>query len=1104
MEKVGVIPLMLFLFALACPKTAIPALSSEGIIKQITYENGLPGNNLRDQIQDHLGIIWISVEAMGVCRYDGQKFTHFKSLPNDSLSLSSNFVNKIIEDRNNHLWFATDNGLSRFDRKMIHFDRFYHHPDQKNTLPDNICYSLFVDSNESLWIGTGNGMAKYNHEDKAFRQYLVTTDSKSMGDKIEVLAITEHPKGIFWLGTNQGLICFSEEKGILNQWKNTEKSTEKPIYDRIEAFAIDHNQKLWIGTHRGLDRFNLVSKKFEHWQYKKEDEFLSKEGINSLVLDQDSLIWTSTYTQGIVIIDTRTNTYERIVGKPGAMNSIQSNHVKYVYIDQTKNKWIGTKFDGLYQMTQSINLFNNWPERLKLLEKLKSIYIYSIFEESENICWIGSKLEGLFKIDLKKNTIINYSHQANNPYSLSSNRIQSIFRDSKGRLWIGTDQNLDLFNESDNKFIHFSNKPINVLFEDKKGVIWVGTTTGLYTVDQENRTIKPFSDDKNSFLFNNYSHDIYSIIQDKEENLWNSTRNSGLFVYNSDKKTLDNYLVTENKNQSINSNMVRNLFQDSEGIIWIGTKAGGLNRYDPETKQFTYYGIGDGLPSELVLAIREDYHKNLWIGTHNGISKFDKKTSTFTNFNADAGLTSNIVEPGAVCFFSKGEMLFGGNQGFNVFYPDDIVRIETKPKVLVTAMSVYNRPVVQDIPNKHSIKLNYRENYLTFDFILLDYKNPFRHEYAYMLEGFDQDWNHSGNRNFTSYNGLPPGRYTFKVKAANELSNWSDTIPQINIEIKPPLYQQTWFKIFASTLLVLIILLLYLRKSHVIVQRQRELEALVEERTHNLKEAVDELSNKNKVISDQKREIELHHAQLEKKVAERTQDLEIAKEKAEEADRLKSSFLANMSHEIRTPLNAICGFSSLLDDDHLDTETRRTYINLISVNSNMLLKLIEDILDLSKIEAKQLTIHNEYFDINDLINETYAVFSEEVRNKGIRAVELICPNFNHQKGQFILYSDYFRLKQVLSNLLNNSLKFCSKGYVRFGFIKTNNQLLFYVEDTGIGIAQTDRNKVFKRFTKIENSKTMIELLGSTIWFESEAGKGTTFYFTLPYIPTEES
>ncbi|HPR31330.1 MAG TPA: two-component regulator propeller domain-containing protein [Prolixibacteraceae bacterium] len=1098
------------------PVQVYSAITDSLQFKQITYENGLPGNNLKSQVQDRLGFMWISVEAMGVCKYDGQKFTSFVNDPNDPNSLSSNFVNQIIEDPEGELWFATDKGLSRFDQERIRFDQYHHMDGDTGSLPNDICNTLFIDSQNRMWVGTRNGLSVFQPEKRSFQNYLISDQHENLSDQLNINAIQEFPKGIFWIGTDNGLIQFSEEKGVIQKWVSTGNSDDELIYNVINTLLIDLNQMLWIGTHRGLDRFDLKQKRFVHFSFHPADRSTyESEGVNAFLLDRSNMLWVSTYTQGIIYIDLQQENYQIITGQRERSNSLKSNNVKYVINDRNENIWIGTKFEGLFKLEKKINLFNRWPSRLELLKELRSIYIFSVLEENESTIWVGSKLEGLYRIDLNVRSITHFSHDPNKHESLSANRIQSILCDSEKRLWVGTFQGLDFFERETNHFIHCDNRSVNVLFEDHNRCIWVGTNSGLFRMNAEKFHLETFPGDE--ILFNNRSLDIYSIIEDRAQNLWVSTRTSGLFVVDASREQVVHFTESDSVKQSINTNMVRALFEDSRGNVWIGTRSGGLNYFNPETKEFNFYGTEDGLPSELILGIREDRKGNLWIGTHNGISKFNPADTTFTNYNSDAGLTSNIIEPGAVCFFSQGEMLFGGDLGFNVFYPEDIKQVEEKPRVIITSVSVFNTPIAQDIDTPKKIELAHTDNYITFEFIHLDFKNPYRHQYAYKLEGFDPDWNNSGNRNYISYNGLAPGKYKFYVKAVNEFGNWSVDNPSVEIIIRPPFYKTLLFRILLILTSLLLIASVFFSNSQRIKRRQRELEQLVQERTASLKEVVRELSEKNELISEQKHEIEQNQALLEEKVQSRTRELEIAKQRAEETDRLKSSFLANMSHEIRTPLNAICGFSSLLDDDDLDKSTRKEYIDLVSSNSAMLLKLIEDILDLSKIEAKQLTIHKEKFPIQQLITDLFAIFSEEMKTQNITEVELRCPKRHETDQPVYLFSDEYRIKQVMLNLLNNALKFCRKGYIEFGYLNQGDSIFFYVKDTGIGIPPSHQEMIFNRFIKIEDKKVMyrgtglglsisqsiVELLGGRIWVESVEGKGSTFSFKIP-LTTKES
>ncbi|WP_159522329.1 hybrid sensor histidine kinase/response regulator [Sunxiuqinia indica] len=1074
--------------------------------RQIDYEDGLPGNNMICQIQDHSGIMWISVEGSGVCRYDGQIFTTFKNIPGDSTSISNNFVNYIVESKSNNLWFATDNGLSMFDRETLSFKQFHVHPGDRASLPHNKCNTIFIDSKQRIWIGTGNGLAFLNEDEETFQNFLNVTGGDALEGQFSVYEIIEYPEGIFYLGTNQGMFKFSVEEGILNRWGENNNLINK----LVQAFEIDSKGRLWIGTHRGLQRFDLKNQRFDNWHYKTADSSkYREEGINSIQCINDSLLWVSTYTKGILVINTNNESYKFIKAEPGKIGALQSNHIQYVFNDRDGVIWVGTKFSGLFQMNERINLFRKWPEKYKLLQNINSVYMYSFLDDGE-VCWVGSKLNGLFKCDLNNDTIINYTTNPSNSSSLLSMRVQALFRDRNGVLWVGTDRGLQFINKTDNSFRRISTLSINTMFQDEEGTIWVGTVKGLFYIDNQLNKLVRGHDQGDSILFQNDLLDIYSIIQASDGRMWVSTRNNGLFVFDTKSDYFCHYTGNQPLYASVNSSMVRCVYEDSKKNIWIGTKVGGLNKYDPNTGRFSYYDVASGLPSPLIMSIREDRSNNLWIGTHNGISKFNPETEHFVNFNSEVGLKSNIVEPGAVCFFPTGEMLFGGNDGFNIFYPDEINHVNIAPKVMISNLLIYGKSTLQDVLYQEELKLSHDQNYISFDFIQLDYKNPYRHNYFYKLEGADQQWNNSGNRNFISYSGLKPGDYTFKVKTLNEYGIWSSVTPKIRILIQPPFYQKNWFRFLMGIVIIGLIFFIYKYQSTKIKRRQAELKRLVSERTRDLRDAVEELSKKNRIIGGQKKEIEVHHAELENNVRERTRELELAMRRAEESEELKSSFLANMSHEIRTPLNAICGFSSLLEEDELDQLTRRQYIDMIISNSTMLLKLIDDILDLSKIEAKQLTVKNESFSVNELMAGLFSTFKNEVEQQHGMEVKLVFSNLSEHTDEVILFSDQYRIKQVLSNLISNAIKFCRQGEISFGFADNDDHILFFVRDTGIGIPEAHQLKIFNRFIKIEDKKVMyrgtglglsisqsiVEMFGGEIWVKSKLGEGSEFLFTI--------
>jgi signal transduction histidine kinase/CheY-like chemotaxis protein len=383
-----------------------------------------------------------------------------------------------------------------------------------------------------------------------------------------------------------------------------------------------------------------------------------------------------------------------------------------------------------------------------------------------------------------------------------------------------------------------------------------------------------------------------------------------------------------------------------------------------------------------------------------------------------------------------------------------------------------------------------------------------------MLEGFDKDWiKTDASRRFATYTTLEPGKYTFKVKGSNNDGLWSVEGTSLSITILPPWWQTWFFRIGLLVFIVTASFMLYRMRINIMKSRQLILEQKVKERTLELMEANVLLEEKQEEISSQNAELAKHRNHLEMLVQERTADLEKAMKKAEESDRLKSTFLANMSHEIRTPMNAIVGFSSLLKSKHISEEDKESSINTINNNCEALLVLINDLLEISLIEANQVKINKVPFEVDSILIELENFFNL----KKEKDLEIAFLNKNESK-KIILENDFTRFRQIITNLLNNSLKFTEKGHIQFGYVINDNRVNFFVTDTGIGISKSEFENIFNPFHKIESdtklykgtglglsiSKKLVNLMGGEIWLESEIGKGTSFFFTLPYAPIRAS
>ena len=761
--------------------------------------------------------------------------------------------------------------------------------------------------------------------------------------------------------------------------------------------------------------------------------------------------------------------------------------------------------------------------------------VFSIFEDKSNLLWIGTQ-KGLNTYNKKTGKFTLYLNDPSNPYSLSHNQVNSIAEDRSGNIWIGTVNGLNKFNRNTNRFIRYYENPsqpantyICRLYEDYKGFLWIGTfDAGLIRFDPEKESFKRYVHDP--LNPNSISDNIvWAILEDNEGIFWIGTAKGGLCEFNPITEKFITYANDYKDSKSISDNAVFTLAKDHQGNIWIGT-TGGLNklvRNEQGKKSFVHFTTTDGLPINTINAIVEDNYQQLWLLTSNGLAKFDPKLVKFTVYSVGDGLQGTAFSINAV-FHNKntGEIYAGGINGYNVFNPGRIRENSIPPVTRIVNLRLFNKVVEvgEKIENHiiltHSITtlkrlvLSYKENIIGFEYAALHFVSPKDNQYAFMLEGFDRDWNYVGNQRLATYTNLPPGKYTFKVKASDYNKVWNDEATTLDLVIKPAWWNTLLFKILVILAMASLIFSVFRIRISLLKKQKHILENTVAMRTEELSEAVSQLEEKQEEVTIQNEELLMHRNQLEQLVDERTIELKTAKEKAEESDRLKSAFLANMSHEIRTPMNAIIGFSNLLDDRETVPEEKELFTKTIRNNGEALLTIINDILDISLIDANQLLLYKEKFCVDEILEEL-ATYYNLKNEKGLYI------NYVHNEtdsSKIYIYNDPIRFRQIMTNLLNNAYKYTDTGHIRFGYSVEEKSVKFFVEDTGIGISEDNTAKVFNYFTKIEPStkkfyqgtgiglsicKKLTNQMGGEIAFDSVKDKGSIFYFTLPNIINKE-
>ncbi|MFC1850637.1 two-component regulator propeller domain-containing protein [candidate division CSSED10-310 bacterium] len=1120
-------------------------------------------------------------------------------------------------------------GLNKLKRSSGHFVRYKHDPDNPNSLSDDNVWSICEDKSGTFWIGTGDGLNKFNRETEHFTHYKSTANLSGTLSHIEVSVIYEDRSGKIWIGTwGGGLNRFDHEREQFVHYQHDPDNPSSISHNNINSIYEDCEGVLWVGTYGGgLNKFDRQTEQFVHYTTVTDDpRSLSNNYIMSIYQDKNRVLWIGT-SYGLNRFDPQKQQFSHYTTNPFELSSLSNNDVRAIHEDVSGVLWIGT-YGGLNKYDHAKEQFVNYRVDPSRPTSLSNNDVCAFYEDKSGVLWIGTWGGGLNKFVREKDQFYHYKMDTTDHTSLSNNRIWSIYEDSYNILWIGTiDGGLNKFDREKEQFFCYKNDPENpfslsensvrAVFEDSEGVLWIGTWAGgLNRYDRaKDRFIRyQHNPDAPSSLSDNK---IWSIYEDRSGSLWVGTRDGGLNKFDREKEHFIHYKNNPHDPTSLSHNSVVTIHEDRRGVLWIGTYGGGLNRFNRKNETFHNYTEKDGLPHNMILGILEDDHDNLWLSTNKGLSRFSLREKIFTNYDVRDNLQSNQFNPGA-CFKSKnGEMFFGGVSGFNSFHPDQIKVNPHVPPLVLTDFKIFNKSIVQEgkleksLSETKELELSYKEFFFTIEFAALDYRISEKNKYAFMLEGFDEEWISAGTARSATYTNLDTGRYIFRVKGSNNDGVWNEQGVALTIIVNPPPWKTWWaYGLYCLTILGIVFFssrYAYLRhknktylrelerqrvelenerKMAVISTRLKESEkkyrSIFENATEGIFQmtptgrpitantslahimgysSVDDLmanptniraqfsvdpkmDNEIQLILSTEDNIKNFETQAYQKdgnvidislnihsvrdedqnllyyegiVADiterkRTEMLRIEKEAAERATQTKGEFLASMSHDIRTPMNAIMGLSDLALNTDL-TEKQRDYIEKISISARSLLGLINDILDFSKIEAGKLSLETVTFKLEKVVDNLSDVLLNKAVEKDIEfqvSLDEMIPA--------ILVGDPLRILQILINLTSNAIKFTNSGKILVKVITVDQnaervKLRFSVADTGIGISQENKSKLFDSFTQADGSTTrkyggtglgltickrLVELMNGEIWAESELGQGSTFSFEVEF------
>jgi two-component system, sensor histidine kinase ChiS len=1026
-------------------------------------------------IQDRQGYIWIAGEN-GLLRYDGYDLRLMGQ--SDSTGAQVRGISYLFVDSRGILWISTSTGLIRYYPEEEKFVRYDNSDKNLMQVSDINTKHMAELPNGELLLATGNGLTIINVETATTRFLHNEPGNKNSITSNSLWAIAIDKLGHVWLGGDRGVDRIHWESGTFTHFSAQLGSDSNVTHNQILAITEDSRGFIWLGTTSGLNRFSPQTGKFTQFLHDPKNSLsLGANNIRAIVEDSYGILWVGTDQGGLNAYDYQTGNFRHFKSMPGVQDSLTSNVVRAIFEDHSGDLWVGNFPTGINFYDRSTSVSTLYTSNPAIPNSLSHSAVMSFSADSQGNYWIGTLAGGINYFDRKTDSFKHYRHDPSDPHSLSTDNGVRTFVDSNGVLWAGTwGGGLNRFDQQTGKFTrytevspyvrgvstskHLNSKNVRVVREDRLGNLWLGTQDGaLNRLDRKTGIFThytPDPDDKSAILFNI----VYSMFEDSKGRFWVGTQNS-LELMDREKGTFTHFQKTEDPT-SLSSSTIFSMFEDSKGRLWFGTSA-GLNLLQPDNKSFRHFGLKEGFHDLVVRSIIEAPDGLLWIGTSNGISSFDPETLEVKNYFQTAGWQTGNFNASAVALTDHGELLFGGDQGFSLLKLSDLRINKAVPNIEITDLKLFTSSVkinaedgllTKAIDSAESVTFNHLQSVFTFTFAALNFRNSFKNEYAYRLEGFDKEWMKVGSQRFATYTNLDAGDYEFKVIGSNNDGVWNEQGTSIKVRILPPWWETWWAYLIYTVSFFGAIGGLFLNQ-----QLKRR---LVEEQNKKL----------------------------------------IA------LDKLKDDFVANTSHELRTPLNGIIGLAESLLDGAAGEVNAVIAMNLkmISASGKRLSNLVNDILDFAKLKDKAIDLDPQPTNLFEVVQTVLSICANLRKNSPVAIINNIRPD-----APSVLANNE-RLQQILYNLIGNAIKFTHAGSITLDAEMRGKMMWIKVIDTGIGIPKESVKKIFNAFEQLEDhrdrtysgsglglavTQQLVELHGGEIRVESTDGKGSCFMFSLP-------
>jgi signal transduction histidine kinase/ligand-binding sensor domain-containing protein/CheY-like chemotaxis protein/HPt (histidine-containing phosphotransfer) domain-containing protein len=1066
------------------------------ILEHLTTSDGLPQGTVVATLQDSQGFVWLGTED-GLARYDGHEMVRYAYSPGARGGLPGNFINQIAEDSRHDLWIAVKGaGLARWNRPTDSFTVYRHDMANPASLASDAVHNVLVDAHGLVWVGTSDAGVDILDPATGHIEHLRhdAADANSLlSDQIYTLMLGR--SGVVWVGTAAGLDQWQPDRRAFAHFRHAAGDAHSLSSNQVYQVLEDRSGALWVGTNDAglnrMDRGGNVVQSFRHDPSRPGS--LSNDDVRAVLEDRAGHLWVGT-ADGLDLLNRDTGTFSHYRHDESDAGSLRDSFVMSLYEDASGLVWIGTHDGGVSRWNP-----HSWEFGGRRPGWLAGKLVTAFADAPNNKVWVASLGGGLVQYDGDSGEATGIDTMLGRSDALGDQRVMSLRQDRHGTLWIGTmtsglkkltpDGHLESIPVKGGDPRSLSDAGIMTIFEARNGQLWIGTHDGGANVlDPATGLVRqlPYASPARGAVS---AASVTSVAEDSNGNFWIGTDGGGLDLARPDGAVIKVFRHDPKDPASLPANTVYALDIDVEGRVWVGTDGGGLAQVvgtaaAPDSIRFQVTSLEQGLSSDTIYGVLSDARGRLWLSGNAGLVRFDPDTHAVKTYHREQGLQGEEFDFNAYHRLRDGRLCFGGLGGFNIFDPAHLSDGALAPRVALTRLEVLGVPVSSATPYwlLNRIVVDYRASIVSLDFSALDFTSPKRNRLAYRVAGLSDRWIDLGTQRRVTLTNLDAGDHLLEVRAANGDSVWSDPPLRMTVHRNPAPWRSPWA--YAAYALVVVLFIIYRVRMH--------------------------RANIQRIISAQKR--------LESEVALRTRELVESNRQLAEAAQAKSNFLARMSHELRTPMNGVVGMTELLARTALSsTQVRLT--QTIRSSAQVLLQIVNDLLDLSKIQAGKVELESLPLDLARLLEECTALFAGAAEAKGVELI--VCPPLEDGRK---LAGDPLRVRQILMNLVGNAVKFTMQGevVVKADVDATQSDraaVRITVADTGVGMDAATIAKIFEPFTQADESTTrrfggsglglaicheLAELLGGSVTVESRPNVGSTFHVSLPLRVSADS